>query len=158
MSATVLDFQAAVRRRNGINRRCDGHDAIAQAVMEHFKAYPITVIERAIIAAQSCLADGHGFISAMDVAMRVAAGDTSARSQHVIDAHLETNIDQVWRRNAHRIIALMSISERMIRAYLQGSSEIEIGGAITRANRVLLGDGTLSAAIYHAININTANL
>lgn len=156
MSATVLDFQQAVRRRNGIDRKPCVHDAITQAVMDHFKSYPISIVELAIQSARYSLACGGGFIDAMDAAARTVEKHAPRNDlSQVLDARNQDRIDRLNQRRERRTAALLDIAERMIRAYLKNQPEAEITGALQRAYRVLMGNGSLCNAIYHATNIGT---
>lgn len=143
MSATVLDFQQAVRRRNGLpERRKAGagvDDAITQAVMHTFAHYPISIVAAAIQSARRSLANGCGFIEAMDAAARTVT--VSAPEQMTL-------------RSARYAEAMATISERMIRDYLKGEDETDIAQAIQRAERVLEGGGSLCTAIYHATKVD----
>lgn len=161
MSAVVLDFQQAVRRRNGVAaQRKVGlgvEDAITQAVMEHFKNYPISIVAAAIQSARARLAGGGGFIQAMDAAAQTIAALAPSIDRGVtIDARNRGRLDQLAERRERRTAALHDICERMIRAYLKDQPEVEITLAIQRAGRVLRGGGSLCAAIYHATNIDVS--
>ena len=159
MSAVVLDFQQAVRRRNGVvAQRKAGmgvDDAITQAVMEHFKNYPISIVAVAIQSARISLAGGGGFIQAMDAAAQTIATLAPSVDRDVtIDARNHGRIDQLARRRERRTAAMHDICERMIRAYLKDQLEAEIAMAIQRARRVLSGGGSLCTAVYHATNVD----
>lgn len=161
MSAVILDFRTAMRRRTDRHRRATdakpcAHDAVAQAVMEQFKSYPVSIVESAIQAAQINLTEGGGFVSAMDAAVRMVAdlakeadrdGEFAARNQQ--------RLDMLDRNREKRANYLHGITEKMICAHLRGHPEPEIKNAIARARRVLLGGGSLCNAIYHATKIGT---
>lgn len=158
MSAVVLDFQQAVRKRNGVaTQRVVGlgvEDAITQAVMEHFKNQPISVVKAAIQSAQIKLATGGGFIAAMDAAARTVANLSATDQQGVIDERNQARIEQLQNRREIRTAALLDIAEQMIRAHWKGRHEVEITQALSRAFRVLMGGGSLCVAIFRAINVD----
>lgn len=158
MSAMVLDFQRAVRRRNGVvaqrNAGLGVDDAITQAVMDTFAIYPIDIIAAGIQSARDSLAAGSGFMQCMDaaahtIAILAPAVDINA----AIEASGHVSLDQLLERRDRRTTALLEISERMIRSYLKDRPEDEIAMAIARANRVLMGGGSLCNSIYHATSV-----
>lgn len=158
MSAVIIDFRAAQRRRTDRQRRATDaapgtHDAVAQAVMEQFKSYPVGMVESAIQAAHISLETGHGFITAMDAAVRMVADlAKDADSDGQIAARNQARLDLIDSNREQRAIYLHGIVAHMIRAHLHDLPEPEIKTAIARAHRVLLGGGSLCNAIYHATN------
>lgn len=150
---SIVDFQSYRRRRVHPNQSTE--DAVVQAVMDHFKDLPIHILADAIQAARDVIADGRGFITAMDAATRTVCALAP------LYAHADSNIDGIEHLRERRdqdTAALLTISEHMIRAHFNGQPEHEIVAAISRAYRVLKSGGTFCGAIYHATNIDVATL
>lgn len=148
----ILDLQTYRRRRAAAQPSTQ--DAVTQAVMDHFKNQPLSVVKAAIQSAQIKLAGGGGFIAAMDAAARTVANLSATDQQGEIDDRNQARLDQLQSRREIRTAALLDIAERMIRAYWKGRAEVEITQALNRAFRVLMGGGSLCVAIYRAINVD----
>ena len=160
MSAVVIDFQQAVRRRNGVAAQCNAglrvDDAITRAVMEHFKNQPVEFVKAAIQSAQGALAGGGGFITAMDAATRTIANlSTPSANEGVVDELNQERLNQLQARRERRSAAMMDIAERMIRAEWSGRPEVEITHALFIAFVVIMNGGSLYLAIYRATNCKT---
>jgi hypothetical protein len=151
----LLDLQQYRRRRAA--SRSGEQEAVIQSVMEYFKCYPISTIEAAVVSACAELDGGRGFIAAMDAATRtVAEVSPPVAWEATILERNEDRLKELHRHREHRTAALLAIAEHMIRAYLKGQPETEITQALQRAYRVLMGNGSLCTAIYHATNIDAS--
>jgi len=150
---TIVDLQSY--RRSRAHPKQSTEDAVVQAVMDHFRDLPIHILADAIQSARDVIATGRGFIAAMDAATRTVCALAP------LYVHAASNIDgleHLCHPRDQRTAALLTISEHMIRAHLNGQPEHEIVAAISRAHRVIKGGGALCAAIYHATNIDVATL
>jgi hypothetical protein len=96
---------------------------------------------------------GGNFMGAMDAASKtVETLAPEADRFTTIDQRNQERIDALAQRRERRTAALLDIAERMIRVHMHQQPEHEIVMAISRAWRVLMGGGTLCAAVYRATN------